>query len=69
MSTIITPSIMDKKTEATKPQPTLVEEYVKTWSEKEQKGYHIAKTHLQTSFQIEKSNGFIQWKKTITTNN
>lgn len=41
----------------------LLEEYLKTLSEKELKGYHIAKTHLGSSFSLEKSNGFIEWKK------
>lgn len=38
-------------------------EYLKTLDEKELKGYNIALDHLGSSFQIEKSNGFIQWKK------
>ena len=42
---------------------TMVEEYMKTWTEKERIAYNIAKSHLQSSFQLEKSNGFLQWKK------
>ena len=41
----------------------LCREYLKTLSEKESKAYHIAKSHLGPSFQLEKSNGFLQWKK------
>ena len=41
----------------------LIEEYLKSLSEKEKKAYEIAKEHLGMSFQIEKSNGFIKWKK------
>jgi hypothetical protein len=37
--------------------------YIKTLTEKEYKSYQIAKSHLGTSFQIEKSVGFLQWKK------
>jgi hypothetical protein len=42
---------------------TMVEEYMKIWTEKERIAYNIAKSHLQSSFQLEKSNGFLQWKK------
>ena len=45
----------------------LIEEYLRTLSEKEKKAYEIAKEHLGMSFQIEKSNGFIKWKKNKTT--
>lgn len=41
----------------------LVEKYMQTFNEKELKAYHIAKDHLGDSFQIEKSNGFIEWRK------
>jgi hypothetical protein len=37
--------------------------YVKSMSEKELKGYHIAKSHLGDSFQLEKSIGFLEWLK------
>ena len=43
---------------------TLLEEYVKTLSEKELKSYEIAKDHLGSSFQLEKSVGFLKWVKT-----
>ena len=40
----------------------LLEKYVESLSEKELKAYHIAKSHLGTSFSLEKSRGFIDWK-------
>ena len=42
---------------------TLIDQFLKSLSEKELKGYQIAKDHLQSSFSIEKSNGFLEWKK------
>jgi len=41
-----------------------MKDYVATLSPKERKGYEIARSHLETSFDLEKSNGFIQWCKT-----
>lgn len=43
----------------------LLEQYVNQLSEKERQAYEIAKSHLGTSFQLEKSVGFLQWKKQI----
>lgn len=40
--------------------------YVESLSEKELKAYHIAKSHLGTSFSLEKSKGFIDWVKTVS---
>jgi hypothetical protein len=37
--------------------------YLSTLTEKEMKAYEIAKRNLGTSFQLEKSNGYLQWKK------
>jgi hypothetical protein len=37
--------------------------YLETLNEKELKSYHIAKDHLGTSFQLERSNGFLKWWK------
>jgi hypothetical protein len=37
--------------------------YIESLSEKELKAYHIAKSHLGSSFSLEKSKGFIDWKK------
>jgi hypothetical protein len=39
------------------------EEYLKTLSEKEMKAYLIAKSHLGTSFSLEKSTGYVNWLK------
>ena len=41
----------------------LTEQFLKSLNEKERKSYHIAKDHLGTSFQLEKSVGFIQFCK------
>lgn len=39
-------------------------EYIDSLNAKEKKAYHIAKNHLGSSFDLIKSNGFIEWKKT-----
>ena len=39
----------------------LVEEYLKSLTEKEYKGYEIAKSHLGTTFDLIKSNGYLEW--------
>ena len=41
----------------------LLEQYIQSLSEKELKAYHIAKSHLGSSFSLVKSKGFIDWKK------
>lgn len=41
----------------------LAEIYVKNLPEKQIQGYNIAKSHLGMSFQVEKSVGFLNWKK------
>lgn len=38
-------------------------EYLASLSEKERMGYEIAKSHLGSTFHLQKSNGFINWKK------
>lgn len=43
-------------------EQTLQEEYLKTLTEKEKKGYEIAKSHLGMSFDLEKSIGYLEWK-------
>jgi len=43
----------------------LLDKYIESLSEKELKAYHIAKSHLGSSFSLEKSRGFIDWKKKI----
>jgi len=50
-------------------KPTLKEEtekFITTLDEKEMKAYLIAKDHLGSSFQLEKSNGFLKWKKSVS---
>jgi hypothetical protein len=44
---------------------TEVYNYLIQMSESQKKAYLIAKDHLGTSFNILKSNGFSEWKKTI----
>jgi hypothetical protein len=41
----------------------LLQEYVNSFTEKEKKAYDIARSHLGSSFSLEKSVGFIQWLK------
>ena len=41
----------------------LLQEYIDSLSEKEQKAYHIAKSHLTCSFDMKKSIGFIEFVK------
>jgi hypothetical protein len=50
---------------ATKPHPQqkYLDQYIKTLDEKELKAYHIARDHLGMSFQLDKSNGYLNWKK------
>ena len=43
----------------------LLVKYVESLSEKELKAYNIANSHLGTSFSLEKSRGFLDWKKKI----
>jgi hypothetical protein len=45
----------------------LMKQYLETLNEKEKKAYSIAKSHLGSSFQLEKSNTFLQWKKEMNT--
>lgn len=42
-----------------------IEKYLISLTEKEKKAYEIAKSHLGMSFQIEKSVGFLKWKKEV----
>ena len=42
---------------------SLLDEYVKTLTEKEKKAYEIAKSYLGSSFHLEKSIGFVKWCK------
>ena len=45
------------------PEQMYLDQYVKTLDEKELKAYHIARDHLGMSFQLDKSNGYLNWKK------
>lgn len=45
------------------PEQMYLDQYVKTLNEKELKAYHIARDHLGMSFQLDKSNGYLNWKK------
>jgi hypothetical protein len=38
-------------------------EYLRSLSQKEIQAYHIAKSHLGTTFDLGKSIGFIEWKQ------
>tara|TARA_B110000444_G_C18812226_1_gene583267 strand:+ start:1235 stop:1390 length:156 start_codon:yes stop_codon:yes gene_type:complete len=40
-----------------------IKEYIETFNEREKIAYEIAKTQLETSFNMEKSIGFVKWKK------
>jgi hypothetical protein len=39
------------------------EKYIQSLSEREHKAYLIAKSHLGSSFDLEKSIGYMEWKK------
>lgn len=39
-----------------------INEYINQMDELERKSYFIAKDHLESSFSLEKSIGFIKWK-------
>ena len=43
--------------------PPFTEQYIKSLSDKEYQAYMIAKSHLGSSFDLEKSIGFLEWKK------
>ena len=51
------------KMEKTTKTKKLTELYIESLSEKEMKAYAIAKSHLGSSFSLEKSVGFLKWKK------
>jgi hypothetical protein len=48
------------------PADSLLEKYIKSLSDKEYQGYMIAKSHLGSSFDLEKSTGFREWKQNNT---
>ena len=41
----------------------MLQEYIKSLTEREYKAYMIAKSHLESSFDLEKSIGYKEWKK------
>ena len=47
----------------TKTENELLEIYITSLNDIEKKAFDIAKEQLQSSFSIEKSIGFIEWKK------
>ena len=40
-----------------------VDQYLAQLDDMQRKAYEIAKSHLGTSFNIKRSNGFIEWQK------
>ena len=54
---------MEKITKSMDINKKLTELYVESLNEKELKSYTIAKSHLGSSFSLEKSVGFLKWKK------
>jgi hypothetical protein len=49
--------------EKTQTTTSLLDEYIRSLPDKEYQGYMIAKSHLGSSFDLEKSLGFIDWKQ------
>jgi hypothetical protein len=54
---------MEKDTKPVDINKINTELYLKTLNEKEVKSYTIAKSHLGSSFSLEKSVGYLKWKK------
>jgi hypothetical protein len=55
---------MDSNMDTQKPPvDSLLDRYIKSLSDKEYQGYMIAKSHLGSSFDLEKSTGFREWKQ------
>ena len=46
----------------------MLKNYIESLSEREYKAYMIAKSHLGSSFDLEKSIGYKDWKKTQEAN-
>ena len=44
-------------------QQELIEEYIQQMTPLQKQAYEIAKTHLNSSFDLLKSNGFKEWVK------
>ena len=49
--------------QAQNPIDAVVQQYLSEMTALERQGYEIARSHLNTSFNIVKSNGFIEWLK------
>ena len=56
-------SRLNSESENTTEKNTDIEKYLKHISDNERQTYEIAKSHLESSFSIEKSIGFLTWKK------
>ena len=60
---------MEQQTQAKQQQQqtqtidAVVQQYLSEMTALERQGYEIARSHLNTSFNIVKSNGFIEWLK------
>ena len=52
---------MEQKKQMEEQIDPLIKEYLSTLSEKEYKAYKIAESHLGTSFDLIKSNGYLKW--------
>lgn len=52
---------MDQPKQIEEQSDRLLKEYLSTLSEKEYKAYKIAESHLGTSFDLIKSNGYLKW--------
>jgi len=66
MNSISTTTVSNLMVKPVESIETLCEKYLQSLTEKEYKAYCIAKSHLGSSFQLEKSNGFLKWKSSIT---
>lgn len=53
---------MDSSKKRKSKSPKEDERYIETFTDKEQKAYEIAQDHLQSSFNLTKSLGFVKWK-------
>ena len=53
------PVSSDKKKEA------IIKDYIKNMTKEEKQAYDIAKSHLESSFDIEKSIGFLNYLKIL----
>jgi DNA integrity scanning protein DisA with diadenylate cyclase activity len=53
------PTSNDKKRES------IIKDYIKNMSKEEKQAYDIAKSHLESSFDVEKSIGFLNYLKTL----